>query len=199
MIRRNIAGQKFGKLTAIEFKKINKHSYWKCLCDCGKVVYISLGNLTSNRQKSCGCWRSEQSSKHHKYGTRIYRIWGAMIQRCHNPKNSAYKYYGLRGILVCENWRNFLSFYKDMGDPLPNYTIERIDNSQGYNLKNCKWATRKEQSNNTRTTNFYIFQGEQKTLSQWADFFNVSRELIRSRLRRGKSFEQIATDLISFY
>ncbi len=79
-----------------------------------------------------------------------YRVWAAMIQRCHNPKSSSYKWYGARGITVCEHWRAYENFYADMGDRPAGLSIERLNNDLGYSLSNCKWATIQEQASNQR-------------------------------------------------
>lgn len=79
-----------------------------------------------------------------------YKVWSGMIQRCSNPNNSAYSYYGGRGISVCKRWKSFENFYSDMCPRPFNLTLERINNDLGYSPDNCKWATKKEQSKNKR-------------------------------------------------
>jgi len=81
---------------------------------------------------------------------KLYWIWASMIQRCTNPKNKAYKNYGNRGIFVCDSWLKFSNFISDMGDKPENYTLERIDNLQGYSKENCKWVSRLQNNNNKR-------------------------------------------------
>jgi hypothetical protein len=73
-----------------------------------------------------------------------------MLQRCRNPKNPRYKYYGARGITVCERWNNYKNFLADMGRCPVGLTLDRIDNEKGYTPTNCRWTTWKEQNNNNR-------------------------------------------------
>lgn len=95
-----------------------------------------------------------------------YSIWGAMMQRCHNPNNKHYKNYGGRGIEVCERWKNSANFLADIGPRPEGLTLERIDNDRGYAPDNCRWATRKEQSTNRRMTVWIVMDGEEMSLRE---------------------------------
>ena len=124
-----------------------------------------------------------KSAPHGMYGTRVYRTWNMMIQRCHNERNPNFKHYGGRGIVVCDQWRkSFAAFYADVGDRPEGKSLDRIDNDRGYEPGNCRWATQAEQRRNTRTTKLEAHEPEQIrhlraegfSRKQIADFFGVS-------------------------
>lgn len=111
-------------------------------------------------------------------------MWGAMRARCENPKNTAYRFYGARGIKVCERWGNFQNFVDDMGPRPDGASIERKDNNGDYCPENCCWADRQTQGNNTRRNVFVEHGGERKTLSQWAHQLGCDMRLIWQRINR---------------
>ncbi len=124
-----------------------------------------------------------------------YRIWEKMKRRCNDPNLSAYKYYGAKGIKVCDEWMaDFEAFYLHVGPrPSASYWIDRIDNSKGYEPGNVKWSTVKEQQNNRSMCVRIKYQGRTQTLQQWADEKGFSRGMISSRLRSGWSIEEAMT------
>jgi hypothetical protein len=154
--RDNLAGMRFGMLTAIECVSPIpcKQIRWLCRCDCGKELTIYRSNLS--RQSSCGCAVRRHGggspSIHGMSQTREYSIWQGILARCDNPTCNGYANYGGRGIRVCDEWRrDFLAFYDYVGPrPTPKHSLERIDNERGYEPGNVKWATCSEQLRNRR-------------------------------------------------
>ncbi len=119
--------------------------------------------------------------------------WASMIQRCTNPKDRCFADYGGRGITICPRWHVFANFLADMGERPEGMTLDRKESSGNYSPENCRWATRKEQNNNTSRNHFVEFNGQKKTLAQWALITGISQTAIRLRLRNGKTIQQALT------
>ena len=153
----DLTGQKFNRLFVVgrsNEKKRNRVA-WDCLCDCGNAAVISGDHLRRGESKSCGCLVVEAmrsiATTHGKSRTRVHRIWLAMKARCHRKTYPERRFYGGRGISVCDRWRNsFEAFYEDMGDCPPGRSIDRIDNDGNYEPGNCRWATWDQQISNRR-------------------------------------------------
>jgi hypothetical protein len=190
---KNLLNQKFGYLTAIsidETKSNSNHTYWNCKCICGKIRSLQTCQLTSGKVTSCGCknLRSIKSSLIQKH-RRLYSVYSSMIARCHNPNAISYKYYGAKGITVCDEWKNnFKSFVKwalsnGYNDTL---SIDRINNSKGYLPTNCRWVPLSEQSKNKKTSVSYTHNGETHNLKDWCKILDFNYDLAKSRRQYAK-------------
>ena len=127
---------------------------YTCICDCGREVDVWKYNLTSGTSKSCGCARTEtvvgMFTTHGMSKSSEFRSWCAMKERCNNPEYKSYKHYGERGINYCEEWKDFSTFFKDMGARPEGMSLERRDTNDGYHPSNCVWATAQDQAINRR-------------------------------------------------
>lgn len=188
--RADLTGETFGRLTVIEFYGVSKHQHstWKCKCACGATRIIEAGSLRSGNSQSCGCLKKETTGErgrtHGMTETPIYRVWQAMMNRCRNRNQPAWRNYGGRGISVCERWHSFDNFLEDMGPRPSGRSIDRIDNSKGYFKENCRWATRAQQARNTRRNRFITFENRTATLKEWADEIGIDQSSLQERLEK---------------
>ena len=185
-------GKKHGRLTILSmiYLKGQKPKY-QCVCDCGNNKEFVIYNIT--RTHSCGCYRKEIATykqKTHGHSgkpskrSRLYSIWTNMKSRCTNKKLSKYKYYGGRGIGYCESWEQFEGFLQDMGEPLPNMTLERIDVNGNYEPSNCRWATMMEQAKNKNNNMFLNINGNQIHLMEASRRYPVKMQTIWARIKK---------------
>lgn len=115
-----------------------------------------------------------------------YAIWAGMLRRCRNQNCRSFVDYGGRGITVCERWLTFTNFFDDMGERPAGLTLERVRNGEGYSKGNCVWATRQEQSMNTRrSVNFVTTQGVEVSQTKLAQMLGVPRVTFQRRLAGG--------------
>lgn len=188
---KNLTGMTFGQLTVLAFAgNRGDKAVWRCRCFCGKEIVAYACNLSSGKSKTCGCVRDkatgDRSRKHGLSRSSEHNAWQHMRRRCFNKRDKSYRNYGGRGITVCDEWRDsFEAFYRDMGPrPSAQHSIERINVNGDYEPNNCRWATRKEQSRNTRR-NFYVtFQGITATLAEHCERLGLRYGAIALRLRR---------------
>lgn len=129
-----------------------------CLAKCSYCNTIAEHRTQSlKNKKSCGCvTHLKANNKHRMSGTRQYIIWVDMKTRCDNPNSKSYIRYGKRGISYCDKWKNFQGFWEDRGESyFETATIERKDNSKGYNPENCIWIPLQEQHLNRNKINTF--------------------------------------------
>jgi hypothetical protein len=138
------------------------------------------------------------SHSHGQYGTPEYKIWSLMIQRCNNPKRSQYRFYGGRGIRVCERWLKPEGFLADMGPrPGPGFSVDRYPDKEGnYEPGNCRWATRLEQANNSRWNRHLTLNGEVKTMAEWSRATGIKLATIHARLKKGWTEHRALTERV---
>ena len=132
------------------------------------------------------------SSTKEQRATSEYWTWSTMRQRCSNPNSEHYDRYGGRGIKVCKEWDDFNIFIKDLGlKPSSLHSIDRINNNKGYEASNCRWATKKEQSNNTSSNVYFNYKGAKISAYHISKLSNLNIQTVTTRLNRGWSITRI--------
>lgn len=199
-----VPGEEFNRLTIVEeiapdvtpgghiSRKV------RCKCECGVIKDYHFHAVRRGLSKSCGCYRNEQLQKvmvthgasmgqtQGKPLVAEYKTWRSMLVRC-KPGNALSVNYGDRGIRVCQRWvDDYLNFLEDMGPkPTPQHSLDRIDVNGNYEPSNCRWATRREQSLNTRRTLYATLEGETKTVLEWCEQLGLSYRFVRQRIYDG--------------
>lgn len=188
---KDITNQKFERLTVLNFVGISKDhkALWLCRCECGAEVTVPGKCLRNGSIKSCGCLKTEriavQNLQHGLSGTNLFRKWIGMRRRCSDLNAQNYKYYGGRGIAVCEEWNDFQTFYdwsmaNGYNDGL---SLDRIDFNGNYEPSNCRWVRLEEQAGNKRNNVFITFDNQTHTIAEWS---RISGLPYGTLLRRSK-------------
>lgn len=199
---KDVAGQRFGRLVAIE--PVGKTSVgniiWRCKCDCGNEKNVSTKDLGRGTW-SCGCLarelHSDRATTHGKSKSRLYSVHKSMIQRCYNPNAHEYENYGGRGITVCDEWHDFERFYEwavqngydENSKKQSECTIDRIDHNGNYEPSNCRFVSMKTQQRNKRSNVLITYNGETHCLSEWAEIAGIKYGTFLKRIYAGWSME----------
>lgn len=169
-----------------------------CQCTCGNIKEVEARGADRGSIKSCGCLRSEVSSKrarrHGESHTRLHNVWCGIIARCYYPHTTGFHRYGGRGIKVCKEWHNYEAF-RDWAIAAgydEGLQIDRYPNKNGsYEPANCRWTTPKKNSNNRRSNLLVEYQGKTQTLAEWCDELGLSYGRTQYRLHAGWSLTEV--------
>lgn len=186
---KDLTGRQFGRWTVLEMRGRHGGSrYWLCQCSCGTEREVASNHLVDGSSTSCGCSRKDHAAKrtHGESRTRLYRTWKAMRRRCNDPNVRSYKDYGARGITVCDEWNDYLTFREwalqhGYNDTL---SIERIDVNKGYCPENCCWIPMNEQSKNRRNTYISKLSEDDAKIVKTALANGVNRQTIWYRITK---------------
>jgi hypothetical protein len=198
MKRIKMVGRKFGKLLVLEeVEKRNNKRAFLCRCDCEKEYVVMGDNLRSGNSTQCMSCSSKIKGGNHRThgmtGTKVFKAWMGMRERCRNPNHKQYKSYGGRGITICDQWyNNFESFLADVGEPpTERHQIDRRDNGKGYEPGNCRWVTGKTQQNNKRNNVIIEYGGKKLTIAEWSEELGIKASTLYMRVQAGWSSEDV--------
>nr|DAK63744.1 MAG TPA: homing endonuclease [Bacteriophage sp.] len=194
--RKDLTGMKFDRLEVLE-RLGGEPTEYRCKCSCGNEIVVRGANLMSGNTHSCGCLRDEvihTPRSKQLYKTRLHTIWSGMKSRCSRKKDIAWKWYGAKGVKVCDEWsKSFNEFYKWAYSHgyREDLTIDRIDSNGDYSPDNCRWVTMKEQQNNRKSNRKVTYNGETKTTSQWAEQYGMSLYVLIWRLNHWDDLDAV--------
>ncbi len=162
----------------------------ECECECGNIKAYDFYKVKSGHTKSCGCKKNEYIAKarttHNGRFTELYKKWCGIKRRCLNSHEKCFKNYGGRGITICNEWLDFKIFeiWAKSNGYKEDLTIERINVNEGYNPKNCKWITSKEQARNKTNTAYILYKNKLIPLQEIAEIEKINNKTLSSRYYR---------------
>ena len=199
---KDLTHQRFDKLVVISLAGKDKsgNAKWLCKCDCEGTVTLSAPSLKANRPHSCYHCRNikrwASCDTHRESKTRLYSIYHNMRTRCEKENAINFHRYGGDGISVCDEWKTYevFSAWAHSNGYSEELTLDRIDGTKGYSPDNCRWVTYGEQALNTKSNHRITYNGEELTLSEWADRLGIPRSTLCTRLKQyGWSVERALT------
>lgn len=164
---RDLTNQSFGRLIVLKYQESrNWRAYWYCKCQCGQYKVCSGHDLVGGKILSCGCLMKEVAAKNAKgmhlkssQNVRDPRIWkngkkhplwyilAGMKSRCYTPTCRQYRWYGAKGIKICDEWKDSLPSFIEWAESEgweKGLTIDRVDVNKDYTPENCRFITRSE-------------------------------------------------------
>lgn len=176
---------------------------WMMLCSCGTERSVRSQDLRLGSSTSCGCSSpgGKDRGVHNRthgvdYGSKVYRTWRNAKNRCFNQRATKYLTYGALGITMCPEWADsFEAFAAHIGEPPSlRHSIDRKDNTKGYEPGNVRWATAKEQSGNRQLTIKLLAFGVVLPMSEWAEKHSIAYSTLKGRLKAGWNVERSLTE-----
>ena len=189
---KNLTGLVFGRLTVLQIDRTKTRRSWLCSCSCGGQKVVAQGDLLRGDTESCGCIKRERLAAMSKMGKvdhdtltvgakRAYRKWTYMWNRVRNPAGKSICY---ADVTVCEDWKNFYLFHRDMGEPPVGQSLDRIDKEKGYSADNCRWVPLVKQAQNTRTNKIVTIDGSTDCISEQARRFGLEPDVVFDRVNK---------------
>ena len=177
---------------AVLIERVNGR-LWKMKCSCGEL-FVAQPSDSKGVCRKCAMEKlSEERTKHgespkqgRQNASKLYSVWVNMRNRCFNSNNKSFVYYGGRGISVCDEWNEFLNFEKwaIQNGFEENLTLDRIDVNGNYEPENCRWISRKEQMRNTRSNHLLTYNGDTKTMAEWAEITGIPYSTLKQRINK---------------
>ena len=177
-----LIGEVYKKFPTEKSAQLVTYGLYECQY-CKNTFEAIFNNVKGGNTKSCGCFATKLNTTHGLGSNKFYKTWYGMLQRCNNLESTNYKYYGVRGITVCEEWlsvSNFVAWAESTYPNIEGYTLDRIDNDKGYSPENCTWSDKTTQAINQRikknNTSGYVGVVWYKPLSKWMVQIMVNRK-----------------------